>query len=231
MSSQKTCSRTYLAADACWHAWWAADFKSFSIDSCLNDVQPGKLEKTFSSHGERGKLSAQLAEKIVGIFTMQTRISTSSQFFSLFALGRKGVADFPPLAYARNRKWTDSSFLWSLCSTTALFVRRSQEENRVLDLVFARKRTDWQPNGRSWAVLWMIDVFKRLPKKKKKGTTVFEGGGGDGEGGRVRVCQVNATRITRKVFKILNFVFGNLSFAHGTERKTGVAKLDPCSKI
>ena len=44
---------------------------------------------------------------------------------------------------------------------------------------------------------------------QKKGTTVFEGGGG---GGRVRVCQVNVTRITRQVFEILNFVFGNLSF-------------------
>ena len=33
---------------------------------------------------------------------------------------------------------------------------------------------------------------------EKKGTTVFEGGGG-GAGGRVRVCQVNVTRITRKV--------------------------------
>ena len=75
------------------------------MDSCLNDVQPGKLEKTFSLHGERGKLSAHLAEKIVGIFTKRARISTSSRFFSLlFALGRKGVAHFPPLAYARNRK-------------------------------------------------------------------------------------------------------------------------------
>ena len=76
------------------------------LDSCLNDVQPGKLEKTFSKHGERGKLSAHLAEKIMGTFMMQTRISiaTSSRFFSLFALGRKGVADFPPLAYAQNRK-------------------------------------------------------------------------------------------------------------------------------
>ena len=48
MPSQMTCSRTCLATDACRHAWWAADFKSFSIESCLNDVQPGKLEKTFS---------------------------------------------------------------------------------------------------------------------------------------------------------------------------------------
>ena len=62
-------------------------FQSFSIDSCLDDVQPGKLEKTISLHGERGKLSGHLAEKIVGIFTMQTRISTSSQFLSLFAQG------------------------------------------------------------------------------------------------------------------------------------------------
>ena len=53
----------------------------------------------------------------------------------------------------------------------------------------------------------------------------------------LRVCQVDVTRITRKVFKILNLVFGNLSFfsglfqyclfAHGTQRKTRVAKLDP----
>ena len=31
----------------------------------------------------------------------------------------------------------------------------------------------------------------------------------------LRVCQVNVTRITRKVFKILNVVFGNLSFFSG----------------
>ena len=31
----------------------------------------------------------------------------------------------------------------------------------------------------------------------------------------LRVCQVNVTRITRKVFKILNLVFGNLSFFSG----------------
>ena len=130
--------------------------------------------------------------------------------FSLFALGRKGVADFPPLAYARNRKWTDSPFLRSLCLTTALFVRRSQDENRVLDLVFARRRTDWQLDGRSWAVLWMIDVFKKLQKKKRNYR--IRKGGGDGAGARVRVCQVNVTRIMREVFKILNFVFGNLSF-------------------
>ena len=134
---------------------------------------------------------------------MQRRISTSSRFFSLFALGRKVVADSPPLAYAQNRKWTGLErtrhFLRSLCSTTALFVRRSQDENRVLDLVFAWKRTEWQLNSRSWAVLWMIDVFKNY---KKKGTTVFEGGGGGVMGGgRVRVCQVIAPRITRKVSK------------------------------
>ena len=31
----------------------------------------------------------------------------------------------------------------------------------------------------------------------------------------LRVCQVNVTQIKRKVFKVLNFVFGNLSFFSG----------------
>ena len=100
--------------------------------------------------------------------------------FSLFVLGRKGVADFPPLAYARNRKWTHSPFLRSLCSTTALFVRRQQDENRVLDLAFARKRTDWQLNGRSIAVLWMIDLFNKTTKKKKRNYRIWRGRGGGG---------------------------------------------------
>ena len=78
----------------------------------------------------------------------------------------------------------------------------------------------------------MIDVFKKLQKKRNY---CFPGGGGGG-GGRARVCQVN---VTRKVFKIWNFVFGNLSFffrsplqyhLFATKRKTGVAKLDPWSK-
>ena len=121
-------------------------------------------------------LSAHLAERLWVSLRCRQGSRRPRDFFSLFALGRKGVADFPPLAYPRNRKWTHSPFLRSLCSTTALFVRRQQDENRVLDLAFARKRTDWQLNGRSIAVLWMIDLFNKTTKKK--GTTVFEGGGG-----------------------------------------------------
>ena len=205
-----TCSRTCLAADACRHAW-PANFKCFSIDSCLNDVQPGKLEKTLASaenslHASQKRLWVSLRmmtredrrkkillntnrtfrphglpqQKIKSFFSglfwspmmvslrCRQRSQRPSRSSSLSALGRKGVADFPPLACTRNRKWTDSPFLQSLRSTTALFVRRSQDENRVLDLVFARKRTDWQLNGRSWAVLWMIDVLKKLPIKKIK---------------------------------------------------------------
>ena len=75
-----------------------------------------------------------------------------------------------------------------------------------------RQEKNWLATQRSdLSSLWKIDVFKKL-QKKKKGATAFERGGGDGSGGRVRVCQVNVTRITRKVFEILNFVFGNLSF-------------------
>ena len=56
----------------------------------------------------------------------------------------------------------------------------------------------------------------------------------------LRVCEVNVTRITRKIFKILNLVFGNLSFfpvaiqhhlfAHGTQRKTGGRQTGPLSR-
>ena len=164
--------------------------------------------------------------KIVGIFTIQRRISTSSRFFSLFALGRKVVADSPPLAYARNRKWTDSPFLRSLCSTTALFVWRSQDENRVLDLVFARKRTDWQLNSRSWA-----DRCVQETTKKKRNYRIRRGGGGGWGCGCVRVCQVNATRITRKVFEILNFVFGNLSFVFRSPYSTVCSHMEPSAKL
>ena len=75
--------------------------------------------------------------------------------------------------------------------------------------------------------------------QKKKELRSSKGGGG-GAGGRVRVCQVNVTRITRKAFEIMNFVRKPVVrfpvaiqyrlFAHGTERKTGVAKLNPWSK-
>ena len=46
-----------------------------------------------------------------------------------------------------------------------------------------RQETDWQLNCRSWAVLWMIDVFKKLPKKKTGNYRIRKGGGG-GWGGR-----------------------------------------------
>ena len=46
---------------------------------------------------------------------------------------------------------------------------------------------------------------------KKRNYRIRRGGGGMGRAG-VWVCQVYVTRITRKVFEILNFVFGNLSF-------------------
>ena len=49
--------------------------------------------------------------------------------------------------------------------------------------------------------------------QKKKELPYSKGGGGGM--GRARVCQVNVTRITRKVFEIWNFVFGNLSFVSG----------------
>ena len=68
---------------------------------------------------------------------------------------------------------------------------------------------------------------------QKKGTTVFEGGGGGGMGraGRVRVCQVNVTRITRKVFEILNFVFGNLSFVFWSPYSTVCSHIEPNAKL
>ena len=123
-------------------------------------------------------------------------------------LGRKSVADFPPLAYARYRNWTDSPFLQSLRSTTALFFSTIARWKLSPRSCLRQEKNDWQVNGRSWAVLWMIDVFKKLQKKE---LPYSKGGGGGG----ARVCQVNVTRITRKVFEILNFVFGNLSFFFG----------------
>ena len=83
----------------------------------------------------------------------------------------------------------------------------------------------------------MIVVIKNLPKKKKELPYSKGGGGeGDGAGGRVRVCANN-----EKGFRNFEFRFRKpvvrfpvaiqyRLFAHGTERKTGVAKLAPWSK-
>ena len=47
----------------------------------------------------------------------------------------------------------------------------------------------------------------------------------------LRVCQVNVTRITRKVVKILNLVFGNLSFFSGRYTVTVCSHMEPCPKL
>ena len=47
----------------------------------------------------------------------------------------------------------------------------------------------------------------------------------------LRVCQVNVTRITRKVFKILNSVFGNLSFFSGHGYSTVCSHMEPSAKL
>ena len=66
-------------------------------------------------------------------------------------------------------------------------------------------------------------------QKKKRNYRIR--GGGDGAGGRVRVCQVNVTRITRKVFKILNFVFGNLSFVFRSPYSTVCSHMEQSAKL
>ena len=68
-------------------------------------------------------------------------------------------------------------------------------------------------------------------KKRKRNYRIRRGGGGDGAGGRVRVCQVNVTRITRKVFEILNFVFGNLSFVFRLPYSTVCSHMEPSAKL
>ena len=55
-------------------------------------------------------------------------------------------------------------------------------------------------------------MCSRNYQKKKRNYRIRRGLGGGGGG--VRVCQVNVTRITRKVLDNLNFVFGNLSFGY-----------------
>ena len=72
----------------------------------------------------------------------------------------------------------------------------------------------------------MDDRCVQETTKKKKGTTVFEGGGG-----RVRVCQGNVTQITRKVFEILNFVFGNLSLVFRSPYSTVCSHMEPSAKL
>ena len=171
---------------------------------------------------------------------MQTRISTSSQFFSLFALGRKGVADFPLLAYAQTESEQTRHFygLFARLQHCLFDDGRMKIESSILSSP-GKELTGYSTVGAEQFYGWSMCSRNY---KKKKGTTVFEGGGGggDGAGVRVRVCQVNVTRITRKAFEILNFVRKPVVrfpvaiqyrlFAHGTEPKTGVAKLDPWSK-
>ena len=45
------------------------------------------------------------------------------------------------------------------------------------------------------------------------------------------MCQVNVTRITRKVFEILNFVFGNLSFVFRSPYSTVCSHMEPSAKL
>ena len=68
----------------------------------------------------------------------------------------------------------------TVCSTI-------EDENRVLDLVFARKRTDWQLMQRSELSSFMDDRCVQETTKKKKGSVPIRrgGGGGDAAGGRV----------------------------------------------
>ena len=129
-------------------------------------------------------------------------------------LGRKGVADLPPLAYARNWNWTDLPFLQSLRSTTALFVQRSHDENRVLNLVFVRKRTELQVNGRS---SFMDDRCARETTKKNE--LPFSKGRG-----------WECAKLTlRERFSNLNFVFGNLLFFSRSPYSTACSQ--PSAKL
>ena len=74
-------------------------------------------------------------------------------------------------------------------------------------------------------------MCSRNYQKKKELPYSKGGGGGDGAGGRVRMCQVNVTRITRKVFEILNFVFGNLSFVFRSPYSTVRSHMEPSAKL
>ena len=83
----------------------------------------------------------------------------------------------------------------------------------------------------------MIDVFKKLPKQKKE--LPYSKGGGGG-----RACEsVPSERYANNEKGFRNFEFRFQKpvilfpvaiqyrlFAHGTGRKTGVAKVDPWSK-
>ena len=47
----------------------------------------------------------------------------------------------------------------------------------------------------------------------------------------LRVRQVNVTRITRKIFKILNSVFGNPSFFSGRYAEPFFSHMEPSAKL
>ena len=63
-------------------------------------------------------------------------------------------------------------------------------------------------------------------KRKKRNYRIPGGGGGGG-----RKCAKFVTRITRKVFEILNFVFGNLSFFFRSPYSTVCSHMEPSAKL
>ena len=90
---------------------------------------------------------------------------------------------------------------------------------------------NWLATQRLELSSFMDDRCVQETTRKKKELMYSKGGGGSGGGGRVRMCQVNVTRITRKVFEILNFVFGNLSFVFRPPYSTVCSHTEQSAKL
>ena len=111
--------------------------------------------------------------------------------FSLFALGRKGVADFPLLAYAQTESEQTRHFygLFARLQHCLFDDGRMKIESSILSspgkeltgysTVAAEQFYGWSMCSRNY--------------KKKKGTTVFEGGGGMG-----RACVWECAKLTSR---------------------------------
>ena len=104
-----------------------------------------------------------------GISTMQTRISTSSRSSSLSALGRKVW-----LTFRRSLTHeTESEQTRHFCSLYArlqhcLFDdRRMKIESPILSSPGKELTGNSTVGAEQFHVLWMIDVFKKLQKRKK----------------------------------------------------------------
>ena len=114
---------------------------------------------------------------------------------------------------------------WSLRALARVAISASPKSSKSSGQVFGLR-----PRGCSgWVLVAGWDGERISMSSQSSSLSAGPEGCGwlSGEFPPLRVCQVNVTRITRKVFKILNLVFGNLSFFSGRYTVPFVRTLNP----